>query len=326
MDRDDREKIDESVLSSFEEGEYRMPDEAAGVLSLPLDEVTRSIGRLEDAGYQWERHPRLGLRLTGRPDRLMHSEVVPHLTTRWLGRKIRFFRSLKSTNDTLSEREFAGASAGTVIVAEEQIRGRGRLDRTWEAPPFRALLFSVLLGADADFNHASRLTLTSGIAVAEAIRMSGGPELRIRWPNDLVSGEKKVCGILCEFRPDSSSLVLGIGLNVNQLKDELPSVGTSLCMLSGKTFRRGALLASILNRLEVWIEHLAEGGFEPIRVETERLSALPGKTVTLDMGGSIVRGIAAGIGPQGGIVLRTAEGEKEYRIGEVTRVSEVGGI
>lgn len=319
-----RERIDEKVLACFDgEGHRTLPD-VARAAGLDRAEVDGAVRRLEEAGYLWERHPVLGIALRERPDRLVHSEVVPALATRALGRRIHFFRTVESTNDRLLSDRFAGEPAGTVLVAEEQTRGRGRLDRRWEAPPFRALLFSVLLEAEGGAAGAARLTLVSGIAAAEAVRVVGGPDLRIRWPNDLVAGERKVCGILCEYRPEAARLVLGAGLNVNQDEGELPPGAASLRTLAGRPFRRGPLLASILNRIEAWTDRMEREGFEAVRAEAERKSALVGRRIDLDLGVRRVTGIAAGIGASGGLLVRTDGAEREYRSGEVVRVRPAG--
>ncbi|MBN1826189.1 MAG: biotin--[acetyl-CoA-carboxylase] ligase [Candidatus Eisenbacteria bacterium] len=320
----EKERIDESVLALFDGGEYRTAGELARAAGIGPGEVNESLRRLEEAGYVWERHPVRGIALRERPDHLVHSEVAPYLSTRSLGRSIRFFRSVESTNDSLLSPLFSGAEPGTVLVSEEQTRGRGRLDRRWETPPFRALLFSVLLGAEGGPTAAGRLTLVSGVAAAEAVRAAGGPSLAIRWPNDLVAERRKVCGILCEYKPESARLVLGVGMNVNQTVEELPAGAASLRTLSGRTFRRGPLLAAILNRLEVWVDRAEAEGFETVRAEAERQSALVGRSVTLERGEGRVEGIAVGIGRGGGLLVRTEEGTREYRSGEVIRVRPVG--
>ena len=321
----DREREDEAVLARFEEGKHRTAGEVARETGLAPENVTAAIRRLEEAGYVWEKHPIRGIALRERPDRLVHSEVVPHLDTRVLGRTIRFFRSVESTNDRLLSPPFAAATPGTVIAAEEQTQGRGRLDRRWESPPFRSLLFSALLEAEGGPAAAARLTLISGVAAAEAVRDFEGPDLLIRWPNDLVVGDRKVCGILCEYRPEAARLVLGVGMNVNQTEEELLPGAVSLRVLAGRAFRRGPLLAAVLNRVEQWADRTAAEGFEAVREEAERRSALVGRAVTLDLGGRRIEGTAAGIGREGGLLVRTDVETREYRSGEVIRVRPAGG-
>ncbi|MFH1277719.1 MAG: biotin--[acetyl-CoA-carboxylase] ligase [Candidatus Eisenbacteria bacterium] len=245
------------------------------------------------------------------------------LRTAWIGRDLRAYRSTTSTNDLLLRG--GGGAPGTVAVAEEQTEGRGRRGREWTAPPYRALLFSVLLRPGGDAESASLANLAAGVAVVRGVEERGGPPLRVRWPNDLYSGERKVCGILSEYRPAEGNLVIGVGLNVNQTAEELPPGGASLRTITGRTWVREPLLASILGRLERAVDRLAAEGFEPLRREAEELSDLVGRPVTLDLGRETVRGRAVGIGPKGGLLLQEEKGLIEYRIGEVTRVLSVEG-
>lgn len=245
------------------------------------------------------------------------------LRTRWIGRDLRGYRRIRSTNDILLAG--GGAPPGTVVFAEEQTEGRGRRGRAWVAPPFRALLFSVLLRPGAGAESASLTNLAAGVAVARGVEEEGGPPLRIRWPNDLYAGERKVCGVLSEYRPAEGKLVVGVGLNVNQSEGELPAGGASLRTITGRTWRREPLLAALLASLESRVDRLAAEGFEGLRRETEELSDLIGRPVTLDLGKESVGGRVAGIGPRGGLLLRGESGVTEYRIGEVTRVLSAEG-
>jgi len=168
--------------------------------------------------------------------------------------------------------------------------------------------------------------MTAGIAVVAGVASLGGPSLQIRWPNDLYKDGRKVCGILSEFRPGEGSLVIGIGLNVNQGSDELVPGAASLHTITGKVWRREPLLAEILNVLEEKTALLEKSGFEPIRCEAEMHSDLVGRPVTLDLGKRTVRAFAAGIGPRGGLLLKEGKDVREYRTGEVTRVLSVEGF
>lgn len=308
------------MLAAFPPGEFRTVAEAAAAAGVGEREVVESVDRLAGAGYSWERHPGRGIALVARSDLLHHAEVVPLLRTRRLGRPVLFFRSVGSTNDMLLEGAFERYGEGTVLATEEQTAGRGRRGRSWQAPPFRALQFSVLLRPDGGAETAALSTLTSGLAVAEALRETTGMEAKIRWPNDLAWDGRKVCGILSEYSGARGALVIGIGLNVNQRLSELPEGAASVQGATGVERRRGEILAAILGRLEHWMERLAREGFEPVRAEAERLSSLLGRRVTISLGERELTGLATGIGPGGGLVIRAEGGEKEYRAGEVVRV------
>jgi len=253
-------------------------------------------------------------------DPLGPGAVLPHLRTLSLGRRLFFFRVVDSTNDLFRSGGLSSARSGTVVVAEEQRKGRGRQGRAWDAPPFRALLFSALLEVEGGAERAALANLVAALAAADAIESIGGPELRIRWPNDLVAEERKVAGILSEYGVSPGRLVIGIGLNVNQEGAELPEGAASLRTLAGRSFDRGRILAEILNRLEDHLAALDARGFEPLRRRIEERSSLVGRTALLDLGRETVAAPVAGVGPRGGLVLEIDGRRAEFLDGEVVRV------
>lgn len=152
---------------------------------------------------------------------------------------------------------------GALAVADHQTAGRGRLGRTWEAPPGTALLCSVLLRPPAD-RSAPQLSLVAGVAVADTIERSVGLAVQLKWPNDVMLRRRKVAGCLAELR--DGAVVLGIGLNVNQTREQLPEGAGSLRTLTGREWGREALLTSLLedlgNRYADWLAHGLDGVYE----------------------------------------------------------------
>ena len=194
-------------------------------------------------------------------DSLAPDAVKPLLTGRF-GSVYRYAESCASTQRLLEE----GDAEGTVAVTEEQTEGRGRLGRTWHAPARSSVLVSILLRPPVDSARLPELSLVAGGAVAEAIAERTGIEPTIKFPNDVLIGGKKVAGILAES--SEGRVVLGIGVNVNQTEDELPtdarSQPTSLRIEVGSELDRARLLAAILARLEqaydVWLTGSAASG------------------------------------------------------------------
>ena len=194
-------------------------------------------------------------------DSLAPDAVKPLLTGRF-GSVYRYAESCASTQRLLEE----GDAEGTVAVTEEQTEGRGRLGRTWHAPARSSVLVSILLRPPVDSARLPELSLVAGGAVAEAIAERTGIEPAIKFPNDVLIGGKKVAGILAES--SEGRVVLGIGVNVNQTEDELPtdarSQPTSLRIEVGSELDRARLLAAILARLEqaydVWLTGSAASG------------------------------------------------------------------
>jgi BirA family transcriptional regulator, biotin operon repressor / biotin---[acetyl-CoA-carboxylase] ligase len=232
------------------------------------------------------------------------------------GRPARLLASTGSTNSDALALGRQGGAAGTLVVAETQNGGRGRLGRHWLSPPGAGLYFSLILRprlAPADF---PKITLAAGLAVCQAVEAETGLAPAIKWPNDLLLAGRKFCGILTEGEPLAAAgplAVLGIGLNVSTtpaaFPDELRASATSLLAHSGKLYARGALLAAILTRLTATLSRLEEGDFPQILAEWRRRDALAGHRLTwLTPTGSVVTGIALGPDGEGTLHLRDDAG------------------
>jgi BirA family biotin operon repressor/biotin-[acetyl-CoA-carboxylase] ligase len=150
---------------------------------------------------------------------------------------------------------------GALVVADHQTAGRGRLGRTWEAPPGKAILCSLLLKPPPD-RDVPQLSLVAGIAVADALEEATGLAVQLKWPNDVMLRRRKVAGCLAEAR--DGVVVLGIGLNVNQVREELPKGAGSLRTLTGRGWDREKLLASLLGHLGGRYADWLEGGLDRV--------------------------------------------------------------
>jgi BirA family transcriptional regulator, biotin operon repressor / biotin---[acetyl-CoA-carboxylase] ligase len=227
------------------------------------------------------------------------------------GRPYTYVESCESTQHLLE-----GASEGAVAVCDVQTAGRGRYGRAWEAPAGTALLCSIAFHPPPDRN-ASDLTLVGATAAAEAVEGATGLTAQIKWPNDVMLNRRKVCGVLGELRDDV--VTLGIGLNVNQTREQLPpdapTPAASLRTITGETYDRAALLGSLLFRLEGLYDEWRQGGLDAVYAEIGPRDFLRGRSVTVD-GKS---GFAAGINCDGRLELDVAHGERVLvEAGEVT--------
>ncbi len=186
------------------------------------------------------------------------------LSTQWLGRSYMHFELLDSTNRKLETMTNAEpVPNGMVISADYQTQGRGRLDKKWESPPQKSLLFSCLIKPDLDIQNLHHITLVSARALQQAIYEMTGVMLSIKWVNDLLYEDQKVSGILCESvlkKANDYHVIVGIGVNVNQeesdFTEKISYQATSLRMITGKELDRFALLSSVLNSLEESLERL----------------------------------------------------------------------
>ncbi len=236
--------------------------------------------------------------------------------------------SAPSTNALAVQRAQAGAPDGLVVVADHQSAGRGRLDRTWETPRGTALTFSMVLRPVAPTRSWPWLPLLTGYAVNKALKAQGY-DAGVKWPNDVLIGEKKVAGILVERleTSDGPAAVVGVGLNVGMRAEELPvPTATSLAIESGEAavLDRTALLISVLSTLrEAYDAWQAGGDHTGLRLSESYVAACVtvGQDVRVDLpDGSVLVGRATGIDPGGRLVVDGPDGPTPVAAGDVVHV------
>lgn len=228
-----------------------------------------------------------------------------------------------STNDALRLRAEAGAAEGLVIVAERQTQGRGRLGRTWVSAAGKNLTMSVLLRPRLPAEHCFRVTLLAGVAVAETLASGYGLEPRIKWPNDVLIGERKLCGILAEMKatPLSSGvdyIVLGIGVNLNLRREELPeelqAIATSVAAESGRTISREEFALQLFEALEARYGSLEQGRWPEILDAWRRWAAIEGREVIVETGSGLIQGLVRGVDEDGALRVFDRETRAECRV------------
>lgn len=231
-----------------------------------------------------------------------------------------------STNAVAAERARAGAAEGVVVVAEHQTAGRGRLDRTWETPARSALTFSLVLRPDVAPTDWPWLPLLTGHVVAKALR-GHGYDAGVKWPNDVLVGDRKVAGILLERveTPAGPAAIVGVGLNVSLTADELPvPTATSLQLASGTAPDRTALLVSLLSSLQEAYDAWQAGGAEAtarLRSSYVAECVTVGREVRVEMPrGEPLTGRATGVDASGRLVVAGPAGETVVGAGDVVHV------
>lgn len=189
-------------------------------------------------------------------DDLSYESLKPFLHSKVLGNRIVYYSSVSSTQTIAHELALSGAAEGSVVIADEQLQGKGRLGRKWFSPPKSGVWMSIILRANIAMVDASQITLLSALAVLTAIKKITDLSLYIKWPNDLFINGKKIAGILAEVKGKANVeyLIVGIGVNVNLQKDQMPielrQVATSLSLELGKKVNRARLASQILYELE----------------------------------------------------------------------------
>jgi BirA family biotin operon repressor/biotin-[acetyl-CoA-carboxylase] ligase len=232
-----------------------------------------------------------------------------------------------STNADLLAQAAGRAPEGSVLVAEAQTAGRGRMGRTWLSPPGAALMFSVLLRPDA-VRPARRgwIPLLAGVAIASAIRSLTGLDARLKWPNDVLVGDAKLAGILAEQSADA--IVVGVGINVSTRQAELPvETATSLAIEGASCTDRQLLLCGVLGEIErlylAWSGTASPGDPDAsgLRDAYRRRCATLGRQVRVEFpGGDMVRGTALDVDADGRLLLRTADGALAVSAGDVVHL------
>lgn len=227
-----------------------------------------------------------------------------------------------STNADVAERFRGGESEGLVLVAEQQTQGRGRLGREWVTSPGSSLLVSFLLvpeGLPAE--RWPWLPLLAGVATADAVRRVTGVEVDLKWPNDVLAGDKKLAGILVERvqRGNTAAAVVGIGINVSQAQEELPvPEATSLVLVTGERVDRSELLLALTEELGSRYDDLVAGA--DLREPYLARCVTPGRQVRVAVPGGEVTGEAVDVDADGRLVVRTAAGEERLAVGDVVHV------
>lgn len=249
--------------------------------------------------------------------------IAPHLETRWLGRALQCFAELDSTNTTARELAGRGAADGTVVIADAQRQGRGRLGRAWASPPGTNLYLSALLRCELPMERLSQISLLAGVAACQTVQEWCAAE--IKWPNDVLVGGRKVAGILAELDGAGVQrvIILGIGVNLNATLDDFPAElrdkAGSLRLASGAAVDRARFAGRLLSNLEVRYEQWRRDGFAPIAAAWRRLAPLIGRHIRVQEPGQIVEGTVIDIADDGALRLRLADG-REHRVvaGDVT--------
>ena len=231
------------------------------------------------------------------------------------------FESLPSTNTELARLASEGAVEGVSVVADEQTAGRGRLQRAWSSPKGAGLYFSILLRPTIQQNYWPLITFMAAIAVGDALREAAGVETDIKWPNDLLSGERKICGILAEATdtPAGRAVILGIGINLTQnaFPPEIAEVATSVSEATGRAVDREQILTALLDALSRWYA-LLDHPAQIVDAWSNRSSYAIGKLVQVSNGDDVWQGITCGVEPDGALRLRTSSGDiRLVRAGDV---------
>ncbi|MCD8089466.1 MAG: biotin--[acetyl-CoA-carboxylase] ligase [Clostridiales bacterium] len=285
--------------------------------------VWKHIDRLKKEGYIIRSVENRGYCYMGRTDIINGEELKRQLKTDFTGKELYYYRSVGSTNDKAKELAEEGCSDGTVVIAEEQFKGRGRRGRSWNSETGSAVAVSILLRPGFPPEYAPNLTLILGMAVNKTVRALGC-ESFIKWPNDIVAGGRKLCGILVEMATEEREIkyvVCGVGINVSNkdFPDEIKETATSVFIETGKEFLRQDVIRSVLENFEVYYKEYEKSGFEAFRERYNSECINIGRELKAIFRDSEIIGVGVGVNDMGELIIREKDGkERTLRSGEVS--------
>jgi BirA family transcriptional regulator, biotin operon repressor / biotin---[acetyl-CoA-carboxylase] ligase len=281
--------------------------------------LARWIDKLRHAGIQIRGELFTGYRLVRLPDILLPQLIRQRLGTRIIGRNLYHFYDVDSTNS------FAGRliahrrriPEGTVIIAESQSAGRGRLGRSWYSEREAGIYFSMMLFPKAPPSLAPLFTLGTAVAMHNAVERYSGLDIDIKWPNDLLVGEKKFCGILSEIQAEVDlvkTMIVGVGLNANQerLPDDIAGRATSLRIASGRIQSRIEILLEFFEEFEnIYLDFERKGPRRIIDQWTRFSSFANGRKIEIHDGVRKISGVTCGLNPLGALRIEQKGGRIE---------------
>ncbi|MBQ3425957.1 MAG: biotin--[Clostridia bacterium] len=298
-------------------GDYISGEDMSRTLGISRAAIWKHINNLKKDGYDIISVTRKGYMLRSAPDVITPDKIYPYLNTRFMARNIKCYKETDSTNE--AAKSDYSCPDGTVFISEVQTAGKGRLGRSWLSPRGSGIWMTVLLKPEIPPMDVSQLTLISGIALCRAI----GGKSKIKWPNDIVIGAKKVCGILTEMSAEADRInyvVCGIGINVNtkEFPAELSDKATSILIETGNKTDRCNLIAKVMNEFEPLYNKYIQHGFSSLVDEYKKNCVTLGKEVKVIYRRKEIKGKAIDISSTGGLIIDTAEGILNITSGEVS--------
>ncbi|WP_020676637.1 biotin--[acetyl-CoA-carboxylase] ligase [Geopsychrobacter electrodiphilus] len=310
----------EQIIQLFRQrlGDYISGREICSVLQISRAAVWKQVEQLRELGFEIEARRSRGYRLLESPDLLLSADISAELGTSLIGRKVHCTSEIASTNQLTQQLAVDGAPEGLVVLADAQTAGRGRMGRCWTSPAGVNVYCSILLRPPISPRQAPQLTFLTAVAAAETLNALYSLNARVKWPNDILVGGRKIAGLLNELSAETEqihALVMGVGINVNMTAAQFPAdlryPATSVRIEMGAVQPRLPLVRLMLQRIdELYLEFLAQG-FSPLRRRWEALFDLLDRQVEVDLGARIISGVVGGLEPDGALKLFLPDGSVE---------------
>jgi BirA family biotin operon repressor/biotin-[acetyl-CoA-carboxylase] ligase len=304
----------EKILKLLKEnGGFLSGEEISNLLGVSRTAIWKHISALKHEGYVIESSSKKGYRLLETPDLLTPKEVLPLIKTEYIGKQIVHFDSIGSTNNIARTMALDGCAEGFAVIAEEQTEGRGRLGRKWLSPKASSVAFSLVLRPDIKPQDASKVTLVMGLAVCRAIESVTGLKCGIKWPNDIIINNRKVCGILTEMNAEIDAInyiIIGTGINVNVpvFPEEIRSIATSLSIELNEHVSRKEILSALLFQFESLYNEFKQNGLGNLIDEFKAYSVTIGRAVKVISINESFEGVAVDITDDGILHVKLPDG------------------
>lgn len=305
------------ALLRSESQSYLSGEQISRTLNLSRAAVWKQIEGLRAQGFSIEARHARGYRLIDAPD-LLDAGALRQDACRILRGPLEILSTTDSTNLQVRLRAEAGAPEGTIVIADQQQSGKGRLGRLWASPAGVNLYCSILLRPQLPVQQAPQLTFLSAVAVARTLASVCGLGATVKWPNDILIGGAKIAGLLNEMDAETERInyvVLGIGINLNMTAEQFPAnlnyPATSVLLETGRTVHRNSFLRVLLERLDRYYAEFLHQGFAPIRQRWEALCPIIGRRVRVEIGNGGLTGTVIGLEPDGALRLQLDSGAVE---------------
>ncbi|WP_233879073.1 biotin--[acetyl-CoA-carboxylase] ligase [Virgibacillus halodenitrificans] len=285
-------------------------------LGISRSAVWKHMKNLEKDGYQIEGKSNKGYRIISFPDKLSENTIKWGLNTSWLGSKIIHKESTPSTQVIAHQLAQEGSPHGTIILADEQTSGRGRLNREWFSSKGKGIWMSIILRPEILPYLAPQLTLLTATVLAEVVQKNTTVTPMIKWPNDILINKKKTAGILTEMQAEQDQIqyvIIGIGMNINQTKEDIPieiqSKATSLRVESSEKHSIKQFIHLILEEFEKAYDSYLINGFPEVKKKWERYGFKIGESISITTLRDQFQAIFSGIAEDGALLVKQKDGE-----------------
>ncbi|REJ09704.1 biotin--[acetyl-CoA-carboxylase] ligase [Halobacillus trueperi] len=292
--------------------------ELSDQLGISRTAVWKHMNELKKDGYEIEAVQRRGYKILSSPDKISENTLRWGLGTKWIGHELHHYDQVESTQEIVHQLAKQGKPHGTVVIADEQVKGKGRMSRNWDSPKGKGIWMSVLLRPNLPPVQAPQITLLAATVLARMIAERSALVPQIKWPNDLLINHKKVSGILTEMQAEQDTIqyiVLGMGMNVNQEDREIPAdikyKASSLKIESRQHWNIQQTVQHILRLFEETYERFEANGFASIKKDWEHFGYKIGEEVTISTMKKTWQATLIGIEPDGALRAKSKDGEEE---------------